>query len=58
MIYVIRTIAVYEIEADDDQEARDYYNQGLWDVSDLVDESAGELVRRNEDGTTTILEHI
>ena len=42
-IYIIKSVCISEIEADNDQEAIKAYDEGLWDHNDMIDEKAFEL---------------
>ena len=54
-IYVIKSICTFEIEAENDEKARQLYNTGCWDNSDLVDEQGIELATRDENGEYHVL---
>lgn len=41
--YIIKSVCIFEIEADNDQEAIKAYDEGLWNQDDIVDEKAFEL---------------
>ncbi len=55
MLYKIKIIATYKIEADSHEEAIDYYDSGLWDQSDLFDETVIELGYTNDTGDYVVL---
>ena len=41
--YIIKSVCIFEIEAENDQEAIKAYDEGLWNQDDIVDEKAFEL---------------
>jgi hypothetical protein len=54
-IYTIKSICTFEIEAENDEQAKTLYNTGSWDQNDLVDESGIELATRDENGDYHVL---
>jgi len=55
VIYTIKSICTFEIEAESDEKARELYNTGSWDQSDLVNEEGIELGTRDENGEYHVL---
>ncbi len=41
--YIIKSVCIIEIEAENDQEAIKAYDEGLWNQDDIIDEKAFEL---------------
>ena len=41
--YIIKSVCIFEIEAENDQEAIKAYDEGLWNQDDIIDEKAFEL---------------
>ena len=55
VIYIVKTIAVYEMEADSDEEARRMYENGEWDTNMLTDDDGFELGTIDENGEYRVL---
>lgn len=49
-------MCTFEIEAENDEEAREMFNQGLWDHTDLIHEETYELGKFNDSNEYVVIE--
>lgn len=56
-LYIIKCLTTYTFEYDNDEDAIECYNNGLWDQSDMTEESTIQLMKiTDNDEYTTIKE--
>lgn len=50
VIYTIKSLCTFEVEAETEEDAKRIYNNGLWDHNDMTDERGIELATLDENG--------